>query len=619
MEKTRNFGDISFGSPMARSARKANTANQTDQPLNDKEPLVRDSAKETQKKVKPIKLGLATSSDELSSHMSPTKEAPVSATIPPLSATNNSRPGTPLTGISRNSDSSGPRQPRVLRVVDTPKTETPPATAVQALPSVAQTKVRSRRPSLSPARRSSTPGEVGSDYELTTSASVSRANSPPPTKIGSAPVRAMTKNQAKKERRLKAKQAEEAMKEEAAAVIPEEPVQAPIVGRKRKTKKPPAASSEPSTAAKGSHDTEGPSTQKKNVKPEPENQKAESFEKSADTVKTTSDESAAKPPSIEPWRANNTISQLIKDAENTGTAIRDLFLERTAPLHVLLAQMHNSAQLDLNSHALFNPLPLNQRNDMKCHADDYDRLRQPINLTEEHKKTLLSGQPVRVNDGSDALKDRCLITPKGRILRHLSVEEENQYLNLERDFEPGTWNEYPGMSALGPDATNLNGGLDALFLTPGRFNIRWVAEPSSPGTSLATAGAVVTAEDQYALDPPSEASPPNVLSMMEADANRSYTGTVREPHADPAVRPFAGGAVQRILDAKGTVFGDIAELDNVFGMSNKELRTYIEKSQRELESSRKEFDAFDKKLAALVKRNKKLAQQALGAAVEVGK
>jgi CCR4-NOT transcription complex subunit 4 len=426
----------------------------------------------------------------------------------------------------------------------------------------------------------------------------------------------MTKNQAKKERRLKAKQAEEAIKEETAATTSEEPVQAPILGRKRKTKKPPA---EPSTTSRAPSDMESSTAPKKEVKEEPEIQKPKLSEKATSASKPTVDESATKVPTSEPWRANNTIAQLVRDAELTGTPIKDLFLERTAPLYVLLAQMHNSAQLDLTNHPLFNPVPLNQRTDMKCSADDYDNLRQPIDLTEDHKKTLLSGQPVRINPDSDSFKDRCLITPKGRILRHLSAEEEDQYLELESHCEPGTWNEYPTMSVPGTDATNLNGGLDCLFQNPGRFNIRWVAEPSSPGLSLATAGAVVTAEDQFALDPPSETSPPNVLSMMEADANRSYTGTLRDGHADPAARSFASG-VQRSLDGKGAaVFGDIAELDNVFGMSNKELRTYIEQSQREFESSRKEFDGLDKKLAALVKRNKKLAQQALGAVVEVGK
>jgi CCR4-NOT transcription complex subunit 4 len=52
-------------------------------------------------------------------------------------------------------------------------------------------------------------------------------------------------------------------------------------------------------------------------------------------------------------------------------------------------------------------------------------------------------------------------------------------------------------------------------------------------------------------------------------------------------------------------------------MTDEELRSFALKSQKDLEGSRKELDAIDKKLAALFKRNKKLAQQALATTVEV--
>ncbi|KAL3708443.1 transcriptional repressor general negative regulator of transcription subunit 4 [Talaromyces marneffei ATCC 18224] len=592
VEKTRNFGDISLGSPKARSARKPNVTAPPEQPANSKPPVAKGSQS---KKPKPIKLDLSMPLEELAT-ASPVKESPASSSAVPAnlaqsSVAANSRPGTPQTGISRNSDSSGPRQPRVLRLVDTPKTETPPPpSAVPSLSSVVQAKVRSRRPSVSSVDRPDTPGDVGSDFELTTSASVSRPNSPPPSKIGSAPVRAMTKNQAKKERRMKAKQAEEAIKEEVATAIAEEPVQAPILGRKRKTKKPPTTPSEPAASTKEPSDAENVATQKTEVNADVGIQKPKvSPEKVPDVSKPAPEVDAAEPSVDEPWRANNTIAQLIEDAKATGTSIKDLFLERTGPLHVLLAQMQSKGDIDLNSHPLFNPPPLNQRTDMKCEADDYEFFKLPLYISEENKKILLSGQPLRINHGVDNLKVRCMITPKGRVLRHLSDEEEDRYLELENHVDAGTWGEYPSTSVPGLDTTNMNGGLDALFLTPGRFGVA-LSEPPSPRMSLAAGGAVVSAEDQFALDPPSESGP----TMGEADHPHKLPESARYPPIIP-------------------------EMDNVFGMSNKELRTFIEQSQRELESSRKEFDAIDKKLAALVKRNKKLAQQALSSVVEVGK
>lgn len=592
VEKIRNFGDISLGSPKARSARKPNAAAPTDLPASTKSTVTKSSQS---KKPKPIKLDLSMPLEEVPT-ASPVKESPVSsnvipANLPQSNVATNSRPGTPLTGVSRNSDSSGPRQPRVLRVVDTPKTETPPPpSAAPSLSSVVQAKIRSRRPSISSADHPETPGDIGSDFEFT-SASASRANSPPPSKIGSAPVRAMTKNQAKKERRMKAKQAEEAIKEEVATAIPEEPVQAPIIGRKRKTKKPPTASeAAASTSTKDPSDAENVPAPKVEAKADVSAQKSKpSPEKVPDVSKPALEAEVVEPPADEPWRANNTIAQLIEDAKATGTSIKDLFLERTAPLHVLLAQMQSKGDIDLNNHSLFNPPPLNQRTDMKCEAEDYEFFKLPLYISEENKKILLSGQPLRINHGVDNLKVRCMITPKGRVLRHLSDEEEDRYLELESQVDDSTWNEYPSTTVPGLDVTNMNGGLDALFLTPGRFGVA-LSEPPSPRMSLAAGGAVVTAEDQFALDPPSESGP----TMGETDHTHKLPESARYPPIIP-------------------------EMDNVFGMSNKELRTFIEQSQRELETSRKEFDAVDKKLAALVKRNKKLAQQALSSVVEVGK
>lgn len=392
---------------------------------------------------------------------------------------------------------------------------------------------------------------------------------------------------------MKAKQAEEAIKEEVEIAIPEEPVQAPIIGRKRKTKKPPTTSEtaaptsnkEPSEAEK-----EKVSTPKAEAKADVGIEKPKPLpEKVPDASKPASDAEADETRNDEPWRANNTVAQLIEDAKATGTSIKDLFLERTAPLHVLLAQMQSKGDIDLNNHPLFNPPALSQRTDMKCEAEDYEFFKLPLYISEENKKLLLSGQPLRINHGVDNLKVRCMITPKGRVLRHLSDEEEDRYLELESHVDPGTWNEYPSTTIPGPDVTNMNGGLDALFLTPGKFGIA-LSEPPSPRMSLAAGGAVVSAEDQFALDPPSESGP----AMGETDHSHKVPEAARYPPIIP-------------------------EMDHVFGMSNKELRSFIEQSQRELESSRKEFDAIDKKLSALVKRNKKLAQQALGSVVEVGK
>lgn len=538
-----------------------------------------------------------------------------------------SRPNTPMTGTSRLSDSSAPRQHRVLRVVDTPKTETPPPpiSANQSVSSnQATAKARSRRPSISSNSRPETPGDGGSEVDQYTSALVSRANSPPASsRIGSAPVRSITKSQAKKERRQKAKEAE-AKKLETTSALAEEPVIAPIVGRKRKTKKAPASSNAgPSNAAA---ETTADAAKTNEVPEKGVDEKADTSKKAKTKDKQVKEykpgpaeekDSADMKPAEEAWRSNNTVEQMLKDAESSENSVKELFSERTHPLQTLLSQLHKSGALDLNSHPLFNPANLSQRFDMKCLAEDYETLKHPIELTEEDRKTLLRGEPIRINADSNMLKDRCLISPRGCVLHHLSPEEEERYLALEKSiaWTVDSFQEYPAAPITEPDTTNRGGGLDALFATPENFNICWV-DDASAGLAAGSPTASFTAPEN-----PLPGNPPNVLSAMEADSTRTHNwaiaNTAELVNATAAsVRSFAAATAKHMLGAAGVVMGNIPDLDDVVGMTDEELRSFAVKSQKELETSRKELDSIDKKLNALVKRNKKLAQQALATTVE---
>jgi CCR4-NOT transcription complex subunit 4 len=538
------------------------------------------------------------------------EQAPAPASV---SATG-SRPDTPQTIASRLSDSPATRQPRILRVVETPKIESPP---IVTTPSVAAsvaggTKTRSRRQSISSDSIPDTSADAGSEADFYPSTSVSRANSPPAaSRIGSAPVRSMTKSQVKKERKQKAKEAE--AKKVEIAPVSEEPVQAPIMGRKRKTKKAPAPTPTPTVAPAKAAPPVAPEPASpvkaepaSPVKPEPKVETTKKPKvKEAKPVKEPTPPPVVEEPSLpkevpeEPWRSNNTVEQLVKDAEATGKSIKDLFVERTKPLHELLAEMHKSGELDLNKSSLFNPSNLSQRMDMKCTADDYDRLKCPTELTEDDRKALLRGEPVRVG-GAD-MKNRCLITPRGCVLRHLDLEEEERYLDIEKRMG--------GMSdpfMVGDDSSNHSGGLEALFANPEKFRICWVDDmptrlgATSPTSSLEAAESVI---------------PPNVLSAMEADSTRNHDWAVANSaellNTTPAaVRSFAAATAQHMLGNPG-MLGANPTLDDVAGLTNEELRDLSGRSQKDLESTRKELDSLDKKFAALLRRNKKLQQQAL--------
>ncbi|KAL2870288.1 CCR4-NOT core ubiquitin-protein ligase subunit MOT2 [Aspergillus lucknowensis] len=621
--RSKNAAQISLGSPVAkpaagvRSQQKEQMSSSAEKtslqkavgPNETKGPSPADA------RAKPMKLDMSFNTPQFPEITSKTEPSGSSTQPSVPSAAVGSRPNTPMTGVSRTSDSPAPRQPRVLRVVDTPKAETPPP--VSATQSVASfptnNKVRSRRPSISSQSRPDTPGDLGSEADLYTSTSASRANSPPASsRIGSAPVRSITKSQLKKERKQKAKDAE-AKKQEVASVS-EEPMQAPIIGRKRKTKKAPAEAPNPPPENLAASNLPPPSNNEESEKTEPV-KKLKSSE--AIPIKETEPASSERKASIgqkepEPWRTKNTVEQLLKDAESSGVPLKELFAERTSPLQVLLSQLHKSGALDLNHHPLFNPSNLNLRFDMKCTSDDYEDLKQPIELTEQHRKALLRGEPVRFASDPNSLKDRCLITPRGCILHHLSPEEEDRYLALEKSiyWAIDAFQEYPAIPITEPDATNRGGGLDALFATPENFNVCWVDEISTAPSDSSPTSALSPSEE------PLSSAPPNVLSAMEADSTRSHNWAIANTAeimnaTATSVRTFAAATAKHMLGAAGVVMGNLPDLDDVVGMTDEELRSFAIKSQKELESSRKELDAIDKKLSALVKRNKKLAQQAL--------
>ncbi|KAB8235023.1 CCR4-NOT core ubiquitin-protein ligase subunit MOT2 [Aspergillus alliaceus] len=543
--RTKNASEISLGSPVPKSANKARSQTEDDLTGASVDKSTKKSGGATEDKPtsatkgRPMTLEIPLNMAQ-AQESTPSKGEPSAQTVSsqaPASAVG-SRPNTPLTGVSRLSDSSAPRQ-----------TRTPPASATQSISS--QLATAKGRPD--------TPGDFGSEADLYTSASVSRANSPlASSRIGSAP----------KERRQKAKEAE-AKKHEAA----------PIIGRKRKTKKTPTSNPESTIATPDTHNNEATKSggnETIDVDQRTEAKKSKAKDKAIKDIKPS-------PSPAEAWRSNNTIEQLIKDSEAAGVPIKELFSERTSAGH-----------FDLNAHPLFNPPNLAQR--------------QPVELTEEHRKALLRGEPYR-----------CLITPRGCILRHLGPEEEERYLELEKRISAtiDPFPEYPPTSVTEPDMTNRGGGLDALFATPENFNICWVDETSA-GLSSASPSDMTAPKSSAASAAP---APPNVLSAMEADSNRSHNWAIANTAelvntTATSVRSFAAAAAKHMLGAAGVVIGSMPDLDDVVGMTDEELRAFAVKSQKELESSRKELDSIDKKLNALVKRNKKLAQQALATSVE---
>ncbi|KAJ5646874.1 hypothetical protein N7490_003246 [Penicillium lividum] len=609
--RTKDASQISLGSPIAKPIRKPRTHTKIDiSSFGDEKEVVESDSLAVDAKASQ---SMPAHSQESSSVQDERASGTFASTAPSGSAVSafNSRSNTPLTTTSRLSDSPAPRQTRILRVVDTPKSETRPVgTAPSVTTSVTGTgKLGSPRHSVSSLSRPDTPGDFGSEIDPYPSGPVSRSNSPPvPSRIGSAPVRTITKSQAKKDRRQKAKEAE-AKKVEVTSV-PEETVQAPIMGRKRKTKKEKAPSTTLETADTDPLPTETVSPVKTVDEPPKAEPKAEP-PKEAQPKEPVMEE-INRPPSVgdkpseqtpsEAWRTHNTVDQLLRDAEETGCSIKELFLERTKPLHILLAEMHRDGDIDLNKSSFFNPANINLRVDMKCTAADYENLKKPTELTEEHRKALLRGEPVRI--GTEELKTRCLITPLGCVLRHLDPEEEERYLQLEKNRR-GRVDPRP----VGDDSSNINGGLEALFVNPEKYRLLWVDDVAPP-----MGGSPV-------LENTDSIIPPNVLSAMEADSTRTHDWAVAHSAevlqtTTAAVRSFAAATAKQMLGSAGLPPTN-PTLDDIAAMTDEELHDFTAKSQKDLETTRKEMEMLDKKFTGLLRRNKKIQSQALAYGVNL--
>ena len=336
----------------------------------------------------------------------------------------NSQPTTPARSTPQSAQSTqinAPRtgQPRTLRVVSTNKADSPAKPAVTS-PSpppesatVASIKSISRRPSLTSVQVPGTPiSEKISDNASLTSTSISRANSPPPSKVGTAPVRQTTKSQQKKERR--AKQVSKADEASVKAVVEEPAEQAPIIGRKKKTKKiNTSRATEDSTPAVTRPSSpavqEGTTEEKLPSLPATPVQDSKKDQKS--TTITTGAEAQAEPD----------ISMATDQPE-----------QRKPPLTAatLLASLIESGQLAPSIENLFKNVPgVNYRFDIT--PDDFENAPLPEIFTDEQQRAFDAGEAILVDD----LRGKpVIILPDGQELRHLTRKEAEHTMSLRKSI-----------------------------------------------------------------------------------------------------------------------------------------------------------------------------------------
>ncbi|KAK4160074.1 general negative regulator of transcription subunit 4 [Cladorrhinum sp. PSN259] len=329
--------------------------------------------------------------------------------------------------------------PKTLRVVQTPKMENPPTPLGAGASVLAAPSVRSLASAETPA------SELISDTASIISASISasRTNSPPPSRIGAAPVRNTTKSQQRKQRK-------EVLKKET-AVIAAQPVKVepeveigPIVGRKKKQKKEKVTTktstpvvSRPGTPLPGSSRDGKDVKESKEVRESADtikeaNQESSTYRSTANETTTLIDEplhglySDSKGKSVEDSRSSDLASSSPRPIPTPAQILKNLQDRGDAPKAYSQLSLFKSTSVVADGWLLNNNIrPRELAPNLKSTMIPTKNI-----VTEEDQTILLTGKPVRkVVDGVPIL-----ITPNGDCLRHLTEEEQDRFLKLQESL-----------------------------------------------------------------------------------------------------------------------------------------------------------------------------------------
>ena len=487
-------------------------------------------AKAVDKKQRPGKLDIVAAKDDAKSETESgdTQGEIKKAAGEVVGAPTSSQPPTPGTAVSQASVSSAvrPTQPRTITLS---KGEVQPASPSMSI-SETTSKQASRRPSMTSMHRPGTPlDERISDNASFTSTSISRANSPP-GRVGSAPVRKMTKSQQKKERQARAKLAEGVVKADEPAPKVEE-IQAPILGRKKKTKKEKTAGTAESTPTVTRPTSPSPIEEvMEEVSATPATPVKENTKGSSRVVvdkETNTPSSPATPAAGDQQKASITpasiFAQLLKDGEIMASAA-ELFKSFSGVNHRAESLEPDFACIDQSM------------------------------LSEEELRLLGSGEAIVLKKSHN---DHVVVLPDRKILLGFAPEQASRYVELRKQ-------------AL------LNGDVPS----PRALDSRHLARA---GATLAT------------LAPAPGDAASAVANNKLAPKSKKLVNQFASPTVGPPSNPSNG-------QKPGT--GLTAEMINE-SLRNK-FPLSVEEAEHALSGNRKETEGLEKRLNALLKKNKRL-------------
>lgn len=257
-----------------------------------------------------------------------------------------------------------------------------------------------------------------SDNASLTSTSISRASSPPPSKVGTAPVRHVSKSQQKKERQARAKQAEEIAKSESVPEksIPEEPEQAPIIGRKKKTKK--ARSTADSTPTATRPTSPEPTVTEEVIEEQPESVPAS-------PTKTPREDTKISTPKRETAREPE--SPATPDVQPSSTDQAKTNLSAA----FMISTLQKSGEVSSSVQDLFKGVPgLNYRIDTSPMS--YPDLPEVPPLTDTQRRELDDGGAIVVDVTANS---RVVVLPNRSTIEGLSKDQANRYVALLKNLQ----------------------------------------------------------------------------------------------------------------------------------------------------------------------------------------
>lgn len=552
-----------------------------------------------------------------------TKETPAKTPVSAKPAIESSAfpPLPPAAPATATVVTTAPKGPKTLRVLATPKTESPTSGATPP-----QSATSAQAPAISATRQSSivpsTPAsEVISDNASHTSATLSRPSSPPPTRIGSAPVRTTTKSQLKKARKEAMREKTELELELAAEHNEVEEI-GPIMGRKKKQKKPSKTPSVPITASKASSRPQTPKIEKG------DNEKAQKVTAESTSLKKASpviSESVGKSDNKKTKTKGSGGQQTPPEPPAPLADVGDDTAEKPTPTpNVVLQELRSHGEIkDPENLALLNPPPsYNHRSEFR--GDSFHELDPKLVITEEDRAALLAGQPVhKVQPGGG----RIMLTPNGDCVRNLSEAEEKKYLELQARifktagptaFVPSRHNATNGFTLIGGRAVpngppsffppldgNLpNGPVDPVGKIQRDEALSYINQYVLP--SLSTNSQLERALNANALDAemlrPSD--PQAWASWSTHNQNGNGEGRSTQEHT-----PYGGSRQDGILAsglesmtahfAVGRENGRCQPLGNVTLLS-------LSDSENALTTAKKEHENLEKRMAQFVKKNRRL-------------